>query len=172
MLHEEVFSIIWHWIKPHRPSPYCLELNFTHHRIVTLRRQVYASPRCGNKGAYGYIVRRQHWRAAFAAQRRRFAFSKPNLVIGFGGLQSPPDQFQIFPINPHQQRLLRQFEPIVLRERIDVDPQRTNGRRRYLATIDGFQPHKTNGCKLAQGACKVWLCATRQFRIIKGARIE
>ena len=56
-------------------------------------------------------------------------------------------------IAPRQQRLLRQFEPIVLRERIDVDPERMNGRGRYLATIDVLQAHETDGRKLAQGAC-------------------
>ena len=38
------------------------------------------------------------------------------------------------------------------------------GRRRHLATIDVCQSHETNGRKLAQGACKVWLCAARQLR--------
>jgi len=57
----------------------------------------------------------------------------------------------------------RQFEPIVLRERIDVDPERMNGRR-YLATIDVLKPHETNGRKLSQGACKVRLCAPRHPR--------
>jgi len=70
----------------------------------------------------------------------------------------------LFSIAPRVQWLSRQFEPIVLRERIDVDPERMNGRRRHLPTMDVLQPHETNGHKLAQGARKVRLCAARQLR--------
>src|SRR6267154_6307285 len=62
---------------------------------------------------------------------------------------------------------LSHFQSIVLRERIDVDPERMDDRGWHLAALDGFEPYEADGFQLAKGARQVRLRTPCQFRQLR-----
>jgi hypothetical protein len=44
---------------------------------------------------------------------------------------------------------LSQFQPVVLREQIDVDPEQMDSRHRNFAALDGLEAHEADGFQFA-----------------------